>query len=308
MSSTAIFENWNEEQARQSLQVRDYLFQNTPFFVIGPPGIGKTAFISGLVFHPELGFPTEWVNLPSTADPLTNVNLTLHLLKDNPPEQPVIVVLDGAEVFSTMALGDIITSFRNLRVVRNVTATSRRSFNFPGVKEIVLSHSHEKLYGLKEQVIAVPHHGIIKTIAPIIVSANDLLIEKLKRQPTDLFKITARQFEEVIADLLTDMGMNVELTPQTRDGGKDILVYMDTELGKVLCLVETKQHRQSRPVGVQLVRSLYGSVKDSDATNGMLVTTSRFTSDAKTFQRRHQYTLSLKDYSDVLTWLLKYKQ
>lgn len=308
MTSDNVFDGWAQERAIQVQEARDLLFRNIPFLVIGPPGIGKTQFISNLVFHPERGIPVEWVNLPGSNDPLTTVNFTLQLLKENPPGQRVTVVLDGAEIFSAMGLGDIIESFRSLKFVRNLIGTSRRSFKFPGVREITLSHPQGKLYGLREQVIIAPHHGIINAIAPTIVTINDVLIEKLKRRPTDLFKITPRQFEEVIADLLTDMGMEVELTPQTRDGGKDILAYMDTELGKLLCLVETKRHRETRPVGVTLVRSLYGTVIDYDATSGMLVTTSRFTKDAQAFQQKHKYTLSLKDYSDVLSWILKYKQ
>jgi restriction endonuclease Mrr len=163
-----------------------------------------------------------------------------------------------------------------------------------------------KLYGLREQ--APPsQRRIIQVIAPQIVTFNDLLIERLKKEPDGLFKISPRKFEEVIADLLADMGMEVELTPATRDGGKDILAYMNTNIGKLLCLVEAKQHNKSKPVGVSLVRTLYGTLMDHQATSGMLVTTSRFAQPAKDFQERHKYQLSLRDYNDVVAWLLKYK-
>lgn len=219
----------------------------------------------------------------------------------------MILVLDDAESIPSIKLADAIREFKNYKLIRTVIATSRRSFNLRGVTEIELSYIPEKLYGLREQVIA-PSNRIIKVIAPTIVTANDVLIERLKRKPRNLFQITPRQFEEVIADLLTDMGMEVELTPQTRDGGKDILAYMDTEIGKVLCLVEAKKHSKTRPVGVSLVRSLFGTVVDHQATKGMLVTTSRFSPEANTFQRKHEYTLSLKDYGDVLSWIQRYKQ
>lgn len=307
MTSGNLFDVWTQERAAQAQEARDLLLGNIPFLIVGPTAVGKTRFISDLVFHPTLGIPVEWVNLPGSRDPLATVNLTIQLLKENPPEQRVTIVLDGVEIFSAMALGDIIASFRNLKIVRNVVGTSRRVFGFPGVREIIVSEPQERLYGLREQVI-IPAKHIIKTVAPTIVTANDVLIEKLKRQPTDLFKVTARQFEEVIADLLKDMGMDVELTPQTRDGGADIFAYMDTDLGKLLCLVEAKQYRETRPVGVSLVRGLYGTVVHQQASKGMLVTTSRFTKDAQTFQQKHEYILSLKDYSDVLSWILKYKQ
>src|SRR6185437_5910463 len=129
----------------------------------------------------------------------------------------------------------------------------------------------------------------------------------LRKQPSDLFRISPRQFEEVIADLLSGMGMEVELTPTTRDGGKDILAYMQTEIGKFLTLVEAKQYDERRPVGVSLVRSLFGTLVDHNATSAMLVTTSRFAKPAQQFQERHRYQLTLKNYDDVVSWLLKHK-
>lgn len=170
----------------------------------------------------------------------------------------------------------------------------------------ILKMLEGKLYGLEDQIIA-PQKKIIQVVAPQIIATNDTLIKHLKREPEDLYKISPRKFEEVIADLLTNMGMEVELTQATRDGGKDILAYMDTEIGKLLCLVEAKQHNKNRPVGVSLVRTLFGTLVDHQATSGMLVTTSRFSKDANTFQERHKYQLSLKDYNDVVSWLLKYK-
>jgi HJR/Mrr/RecB family endonuclease len=100
-----------------------------------------------------------------------------------------------------------------------------------------------------------------------------------------IYTLTPRKFEELIADLLADLGCDVELTPATRDGGKDILAYMTTPHGKLLCLVEAKKHRRDRPVGVELVRQLYGTLTDADASSAMLVTTSSFSKEAKAFRR-----------------------
>jgi restriction system protein len=111
-----------------------------------------------------------------------------------------------------------------------------------------------------------------------------------------------------VAELLTDLGYDVELTPATRDGGKDILAYMTTPHGKLLCLVEAKKYRRDRPVGVELVRQLYGTLADADASSAMLVTTSSFSPGAKAFQQRHQYKLTLRDYGNVVQWIEGYKK
>jgi len=103
------------------------------------------------------------------------------------------------------------------------------------------------------------------------------------------------------------MGWRVELTPATRDGGKDILAYLDTDVGEILCLVEAKKYRRDRNVGIDLVRTLYGTLCDYQANSAMLVTTSAFTPDAHEFRRRHQYQLSLKDYAHIVDWIHRYK-
>jgi restriction system protein len=162
------------------------------------------------------------------------------------------------------------------------------------------------LYGLREQIVT-PQKQIVSALAPIIITTNEAIITKLKREPAGLYKLSSRQFEEVIADLLKGMGMEVELTPETRDGGKDILAYLQTPLGKILTLVEAKRHDKHRPVGVGLIRTLYGTLEDHRATNAMLVTTSRFAKPAQQFQERHKYELTLKDYSDVVSWILNHR-
>lgn len=148
---------------------------------------------------------------------------------------------------------------------------------------------------------------LIKVVQPKIVLVTDSLIMKLQKSPQDIYKVTPRQFEQMVADLLADMGCDVELTKETRDGGKDILAYMNTELGRILCLVEAKRHSRTRPVGVGIIRNLYGTFCDYQANSAMLVTTSHFSEDAREFQRRHEYHLSLRDYTDVVDWINKYK-
>lgn len=141
-----------------------------------------------------------------------------------------------------------------------------------------------------------------------IILANDQLIEHLRRQPCDLHKLAPRRFEELVAHLLEDMGWEVSLTKQTRDGGRDILAFLDAEVGRLLCLVEAKRYSPERPVGVELVRNLYGALSDEQASLALLVTTSYFSPDAREFQRRHIYQLSLREYQDVVGWLMKCKR
>lgn len=163
----------------------------------------------------------------------------------------------------------------------------------------------EPLYDLSNNIF-VPKNEIITLVPPIIATVNQSLAETLKKQPQDLHKLTPREFEVLLADLLADMGWEVELTKQTRDGGTDILAYLNTDVGRLLCLVEAKHYRPDRKIGVDLVRTLYGTLCDAQANSAMLVTSSTFTADAREFQQRHQYQLTLRDYADIVSWILKY--
>ena len=141
---------------------------------------------------------------------------------------------------------------------------------------------------------------------PQILIASAALAQRLKREPQSVYNLAPRQFELLIAELLEDLGYRVEITPATRDGGKDLLAYLEPELGTLLCLVEAKRYGREHKVGVDIVRSLYGTVSDAQANQGMLITTSTFTQDAREFQRRHRYVLALKDYADLERWIRSY--
>ena len=162
------------------------------------------------------------------------------------------------------------------------------------------------LYDISTSIEA-PTSDILTIAVPRIVTVKEALIDDLKKFPDAIHQLSPRKFEELLADLLAGMGWEVELTPQTRDGGKDILAYLHTDLGKILCLVEAKKYRRDRKIGVDLVRTLYGTLCDHQANSAMLATTSSFSADAREFQRRHQYQLSLKDYGDIVEWVQRHK-
>jgi restriction system protein len=167
----------------------------------------------------------------------------------------------------------------------------------------VLRNLDGQVYDLKKS----EQSRIVQALRPEIVSFSNELIVQLKKSPDKLHDVNSRQFEHLIADLFHDMGWEVELTQATRDGGRDILAHLNTGVTKLLCLIEAKKYRYDRPVGIQLVKNLYGTFCDEQANSAMLVTTSYFTSDAKKFQAKHKYQLALRDYTDVVGWLANYK-
>lgn len=144
-------------------------------------------------------------------------------------------------------------------------------------------------------------------ILPRLVDSTQVLAEHLLREPTSLYELSPRRFEELIAELVGQFGWRVQLTPISHDGGRDILAFIPTDIGDLLCLIEAKRYREDRKVGVGLVRQLWGTVNHDDASLGLLVTSSGFSREAREFQQAHQSRLRLKDNADIFDWLRMYR-
>jgi|ERR1051325_114497 hypothetical protein len=161
------------------------------------------------------------------------------------------------------------------------------------------------------QILELLYRDAVLTGAPTLAASLAIVTEDVWRQiiiqlqnaPTDIFKLSPRQFEELVAHLLRTQGYEVELTRASKDDGRDILVAVPQTLGNFLYLVECKHYSQENRVGVRRVRELYGIVEQQRATAGVLITTSSFTRAARAFQKPVERRLSLREYDDLVKWL-----
>jgi hypothetical protein len=132
----------------------------------------------------------------------------------------------------------------------------------------------------------------------------------LASQPDELFRLPPRRFEEILAELLADVGYAVELTKQTRDDGIDIVaVGRSSGLGlDERYLVQCKRNAPENRVGVAVVRELLGVGVHEPNTGLIIATTSTFTGPARKMAAIDtiRWSLHLRDYDDVLAWLRRY--
>ncbi|MEG3345385.1 restriction endonuclease [Pseudoalteromonas sp. B5MOD-1] len=154
-----------------------------------------------------------------------------------------------------------------------------------------------------------------------IYSARDLfelhesiseLISALQQDVSLLSRLTSRQFEGIVAKIFEKKGFSVDLTKQTRDGGKDIIAIHSDAMGiKNKYFIECKHYSDSNKVSIDVIRSLYGVKNTKEGPNkAILVTTSTFTSDARKFvdnEALSSWDLTLVDGQQFIEWLNEYQ-
>jgi len=150
-----------------------------------------------------------------------------------------------------------------------------------------------------------------KLTSPIIQFDFSKISEELTafilNNPSEMFNISPRKFEELVAYIMERHGYEVTLTQQSRDGGIDIFALKNEGFGNILAIVDCKKYSEDNPVGIAAVRGMYGTLQIESASHGIIATTSRFTCDATNLAHEYKYQLSLKDHADILRWIQKTK-
>lgn len=114
------------------------------------------------------------------------------------------------------------------------------------------------------------------------------MVSGLDARP-DLMAMSPTEFEHLIRELF-DADPSIDsveslVTRQSDDGGVDGVIYIRQPFGRSMTVVQVKQYARSRALGPVHVRELIGSMHQVKAGNGLLVTTSDFTAQARTSAR-----------------------
>lgn len=109
-------------------------------------------------------------------------------------------------------------------------------------------------------------------VDPRFVEEADVL-SGLDQRP-NLMELKPGEFESLITNLFTKMGLETRMTQPSRDGGVDCVAFDNRAIfgGKVI--IQAKRYKNTIPVSA--VRDLFGSVHNEGASKGILVTTSGF--------------------------------
>jgi hypothetical protein len=128
-------------------------------------------------------------------------------------------------------------------------------------------------------------------------------IRYLARYPEALPEIHPRKFESLVASILRNQGFDVQLTPSSWDGGKDLVVLSRDTFGPIVTLVECKRYNAVHRVGVRQVREVLGVASIENVPRVAIVTSSSFTAGAHQLAAQQGGRLSLVDGDELVSWL-----
>ncbi len=149
---------------------------------------------------------------------------------------------------------------------------------------------------VQEELIIPEHSKIITSYV------NNIGFESILKDPKKILKLSPRDFEYFTAETLQLLGFEVELTKATVDGGVDIFAAQHTDLGSFLYCVECK-HYLTQKVGVEVLRSVYGTVELKKANAGLIVTSNYFSRNAHKLQGELKHRIKLADFDRLKEWI-----
>jgi HJR/Mrr/RecB family endonuclease len=164
-----------------------------------------------------------------------------------------------------------------------------------------------RTYEKEDQKSEILYDGSeIEKSSVILTDVNEEIKKYLSKNPEKIHDLSPRKFEELVASILEDLGFDVTLTKQTRDGGSDIIASIKNALTSFLILVECKKYSPENKVDVGIIREVVGVQTFKNPSKSIIVTTSTFTRDAIKEASQLKDKLDLKDYSNLKEWLSRY--
>lgn len=237
------------------------------------------------------------IRMAEMSEKLSGLGFLIHHVEAN-LSNSFLIVDTTAVVFAEGAIENFVSD--EVARVTSCVALFRELENRPEICDQIfldkglVPHPEEAEFDFRER------------IKPQLITLESLdaeLIDQLAKSPKDLYQLTPRKFEELVARITERIGYEVELTPATGDGGRDIIAKRKDWTGRELLLIECKRYSSSQPVKVGIVRSLYGVIEHEEASRGLIVTTSYFSKGSVAFAQCHHNKIQLNDYTHLIEQL-----
>lgn len=125
------------------------------------------------------------------------------------------------------------------------------------------------------------------------------------QHPKDVFwNLNPIDFEYLVASLYQQMGYIVSVTKSSYDGGIDVNAEKKEIGEKEKLIIQCKRYTK-QTVSVNDVRNLLGVINDTKATKGILITTSKFSTESRKLENNNP-SIELIDINDLMKLLNTY--
>jgi len=127
------------------------------------------------------------------------------------------------------------------------------------------------------------------------------LLKELRTGEIDLASVSWRDLEEIVAEFLRSRGLKVNVTGNTRDGGRDIIAQGEFVEGVPATIAVEVKHKKT--VGIREVRDALYANRNFPLI--LLVTSGRFSAGVVAESRiaENRFRLILKDGVALQEWL-----
>ena len=156
---------------------------------------------------------------------------------------------------------------------------------------------------VEERTELDPDEQIENGIARIHADVADQLLTRIQAQDPEFF-------EKAVLDLLMAMGYggaegSATRTQLSRDGGIDGIIDQDA-LGLSRIYVQAKRYASDNTVGRPAIQEFVGALAGNAASQGVFLTTSRFSVDAQRYADQVQARIVLVDGAKLSRLMIRY--
>jgi hypothetical protein len=135
------------------------------------------------------------------------------------------------------------------------------------------------------------------------------VLDSLLLQRATLDNLHWRQFERLVQELLEAEGYEVQLMQGTKDGGVDVVAFLDHgPLGRFKTLWQAKKTGVGGKVGLTTVRELADTRAEFGASKAFIITSSYLTKGALQRIQRDQFVLGKVDRGELDVWISRVLQ
>lgn len=143
---------------------------------------------------------------------------------------------------------------------------------------------------------------VCSLVQPDVADVHEELYSYFANRPSDLYRLTWREYETLLFRIFQNQGFTCELGPGSDDGGIDVRVLQRDPLGDILTLVQAKKYAVNRKINLSAVAALHGVADVENAQRSLFVTTSEYLPSARKFAGRTSIPMTLATSEDVRHW------